>query len=132
MWKFKFFFSSLNICKKQDTRDSMNRHVIALYTYEDCLSILFEEEQELQNWLVHLLRLQRRRGSGGSGGEAEDGGKMPRPRYENMWQVLVKSFRPDDPQNPFVMEGTHRISVTQVNSAVCRTRDFPFNLKMFS
>ncbi len=97
----------LNICKKQDTRDSKNRHVIAIYTYEDCLSILFEDEQELQNWLINLLRLQK-----GLDGSAEDDGKIPRPKFENMWQVNVKGFRAEDEKNHFVMEGPHRLCVT--------------------
>ena len=67
-----------NICKKKDSRDAKNKQVIAIYTLDDCLSILFEEEQELQNWLIQLLNLQK--------GNAEDG-KIPKPKFENMWQV---------------------------------------------
>ena len=94
----------LNICKKQDTRDSKNKHVIAIYTLKDCLSILFEEEQELRNWLVQLLSHQK--------GNVGDG-RIPRPNFEKMWQVNVKHFKPEDPLNTFVMSGAHRLCVTK-------------------
>ena len=69
----------LNICKKQDTRDSKNKMVVGVYTLDDCLSILFEEEAEMKTWLTHLLSHQR--------GKPPEDGRMPRPNFENMWQV---------------------------------------------
>ncbi len=99
---------SLNICRKQDTRDSKNKYVIAIYTDVDCLSMLFEEEQELKTWLIHLLRLQK-----DPDGSTVDDGKIPRPKFENMWQIIVKSFKAEDPQNRFVMEGHYRLCVTE-------------------
>lgn len=93
-----------NICKKQDSRDSKNKHVIAIYTLNKCHSILFEEEQELRNWLVQLLSHQK-----GSSGD----GRIPKPNFENMWQVNVKPFKSEDPLNTFVMSGAHRLCVTE-------------------
>ncbi len=55
-----WYLRSLNICKKQDSRASKNKPVVAIYTYEDCLSILFDDEQELRNWLIQLLSHQVR------------------------------------------------------------------------
>lgn len=81
--------------------------MIAVYTITDCLGIHFEEEQELQNWLTQLLRLQK-----GPLGAGLDDGRIPRPRYEHMWQVTVKHFKPEDPLNPYVMSGPHRIVAT--------------------
>ena len=92
-----------NICKKQDTRDSKNKHVVAIYTLKDCLSILFEEEQELKTWLVQLLSHQK--------GTSDDG-RMPKPTFENMWQVMVKYFKAENADNTFVMTGPHRLVVT--------------------
>ena len=52
------FLSSLNICLKRDSRDSKNKHVIAIYMLQDNINMLFEEEQELRNWLTLLLTHQ--------------------------------------------------------------------------
>ncbi len=93
----------LNICRKHDSRDSKHKLVIALYTPEDCLGILFEEEEELRVWLDLLLSHQK--------GRSADG-KIPRPTYEHMWQVMVKRFEPEDKLNTFTMSGLHRLCVT--------------------
>ena len=37
---------------------------------------------------------------------------MPKPNYENMWQVTVKAFKAEDSNNTFVMTGVHRLTVT--------------------
>ena len=44
-------------------------------------------------------------------GQTTDG-KMPKPNYENMWQVTVKAFKAEDEHNTFVMTGIHRLTVT--------------------
>jgi len=100
-----------NINRKQDTKDSRDRWVIALYTLDDCVSVLFETEAELNDWLDQLLTLQQ-----GKRGNVE--GKKPKPTYEHMWQVSIKSFKPDAGNNGVfpTFLGPHRLCVT--NSAV--------------
>ena len=48
-----------NINRKCDTRDARNKFVIALYTLDDCVSIVFDTENELNEWLDILLTLQQ-------------------------------------------------------------------------
>lgn len=50
-----------SINRKLDTK---HPNVLALYTKDECFSIVFEEDKngELQNWLVTMLRLQRQPG----------------------------------------------------------------------
>jgi hypothetical protein len=79
------------------------RHVIGVYTLDDCVSILFAEEQELKIWLDELLNHQK--------GRSEDG-RVPKPNYEHMWPVIVKEFKPEDPMNTFEISGPHRLVVT--------------------
>ena len=59
--------------------------------------------QEMKIWLSELLDNQK--------GRSEDG-RVPRPSYEQMWQVDVKEFKPDDAMNTFKMSGPHRFAVT--------------------
>lgn len=44
-----------NINKRSDTKQ---KHVIALYTKNDCFCIKLESEEELEEWLKELLTLQ--------------------------------------------------------------------------
>lgn len=59
-----------NINKRVDTK---HKHVIALYTKDDCFCIVLESEEELEAWLKALLSLQH-------GEEAADG-ETPRPTF---------------------------------------------------
>uniref|UniRef100_A0A182ITT2 Uncharacterized protein n=1 Tax=Anopheles atroparvus TaxID=41427 RepID=A0A182ITT2_ANOAO len=63
--------SCFNINKRHDTK----KHIIALFTKDDCFCIVFESEDELNRWLRTLLRLQR-------GEESE--GDPPRPKFGNI------------------------------------------------
>jgi len=96
-----------NINRKQDTRDSRNKLVIALYTLDDCVSIVFETENELNDWLDQLLTLQQ-----GKSGNID--GKKPVPNFEHMWTVNVKTFTPEE--NNFTrvnhLMGQQRLCVT--------------------
>ncbi|KAK5641019.1 hypothetical protein RI129_009566 [Pyrocoelia pectoralis] len=67
-----------NINKRVDTK---HKHVIALYTKDDCFCLVLESEDELEAWLKALLSLQH-------GEEAADG-ETPRPTFEHVWQVTV-------------------------------------------
>ena len=53
----------MNINRKSDTR---GRHVIALYTQEDCFAIQFENDGELETWLNLLLSLAAEGGGSGN------------------------------------------------------------------
>jgi len=96
-----------NINRKLDTRDSRSKIVIAIYTLDDCMSIVFETENELIDWLDQLLTLQQ-----GKAGNVD--GKRPVPNYEHMWNVTVKAFTPED--NNFTqvdhLKGPQRLCVT--------------------
>lgn len=114
-----------NINRKQDTRDSRDRWVIALYTLDDCVSIMFETEAELDDWLDQLLTLQQ-----GKKGNVE--GKKLKPTYEHMWQVNIKNFKPDtgNGQSFPAIVGPNRLCVTNTSVkffplGVERCHEFP-------
>ncbi len=73
-----------------------------MYTLDDCVSILFTDDQDMKNWLGELLNHQK--------GRSEDG-RVPKPNYENMWSVEVKEFKAEDPMNPTTMSGPHRLVI---------------------
>lgn len=96
-----------NINRKLDTRDSRNKFVIALYTLDDCVSIVFDTEMELNDWLDQLLTLQQ-----GRFGNID--GRRPMPNYEHVFTVTVKNFTPEEnnftPVNHLL--GQQRLCVT--------------------
>lgn len=65
-----------DINKRQDTK---HKHVIALYTKDDCFCIVLDNEEELQVWLKDLLTLQH--------GEEIPEGEVLRPKFEYVWEV---------------------------------------------
>ncbi|XP_041472981.1 insulin receptor substrate 1-like isoform X3 [Lytechinus variegatus] len=65
-----------NINKKSDAK---HKHAIALYTRDDCFSLVADDEESQQEWLRALLEQQR------AGGD----GKLI-PAFEHVWQVTVK------------------------------------------
>ncbi|KAG5880114.1 hypothetical protein JTB14_027054 [Gonioctena quinquepunctata] len=67
-----------NINKRIDTK---HKHVIALYTKDDCFCVVLDSEEELDGWLKALLSLQH-------GDEAVDG-EVPKPTFEHVWQVAI-------------------------------------------
>ncbi|CAG9830268.1 unnamed protein product [Diabrotica balteata] len=67
-----------NINKRQDIK---HKHVIALYTKDDCFCVVLDTEEELESWLKALLSLQH--------GEDTTDGEAPRPTYEHVWQVVI-------------------------------------------
>lgn len=62
----------LRSCFNINKRHDIKKHVIALYTKDDCFCIVFDSEEELNRWLRTLLSLQR-------GEESE--GEPPRPTF---------------------------------------------------
>lgn len=65
-----------NINRRNDTK---YKHVIALYTKDDCFCVILESEDELDTWLKALLSLQR----------AKEDGEIPRPTFGK----LLVTFR---------------------------------------
>lgn len=77
-----------NINKRSDTK---HKHVIALYTKDDCFCVVLESEEELESWLKALLSLQH--------GEEIAEGETPRPTFGKFsclftTTVTHQSFRP--------------------------------------
>eukprot|EP00095_Tigriopus_kingsejongensis_P004631 maker-scaffold291_size219542-snap-gene-1.19 protein:Tk04631 transcript:maker-scaffold291_size219542-snap-gene-1.19-mRNA-1 annotation:"insulin receptor substrate 1" len=92
----------LNICQREG-RDQKFKYVIDVVSLQEFLSIVFEEEQELKLWLDHLLSLQK--------GRSVDG-KIPKPNYDHVFPVQVKSFKPEESANTYLISGPHRLCVT--------------------
>ncbi|XP_060066872.1 uncharacterized protein LOC132547134 [Ylistrum balloti] len=68
-----------NINKKSDTRV---KNVIALYTRDDCFSVIAENTMEQDHWLEYLLEYQT---------EYSDGVTVsPRIHFDYVWQVTIK------------------------------------------
>jgi insulin receptor substrate 1 len=61
--------SCFNINKRRDTK---HKHVIALYTKDDCFCLVLDNERDLDDWLNALLLLQN--------GDQPDG-EQPRPTF---------------------------------------------------
>ena len=59
-----------NINQRQDTK---HKHVIALYTKDDCFGLVLGSEEELKDWLKALLALQY--------GEGIADGEEPKPTF---------------------------------------------------
>ncbi|XP_019883278.1 insulin receptor substrate 1 isoform X4 [Camponotus floridanus] len=70
--------SCFNINKRGDTK---HKHVIALYTKDECFCLILDTEKELDEWLEAMLRLQS--------GDVPDG-EQPRPTFEHIWQVTMQ------------------------------------------
>lgn len=72
--------SCFNINKRGDTK---HKHVIALYTKDECFCLILDNEKELDEWLKAMLRLQS--------GDVPDG-EQPRPTFGNFG---IYTFSPD-------------------------------------
>ncbi|XP_077539422.1 insulin receptor substrate 1 chico isoform X2 [Haemaphysalis longicornis] len=91
--------SCFNINRRADAKQ---RHVLALYTRDDSFALVCENEAELEAWLNELLLLQR-----GSG--EVDGDARPKPLFEHVWQVNVKTKGLGSSRN---ITGPHRLCLT--------------------
>ncbi|KAI0220233.1 Insulin receptor substrate 1-B [Lamellibrachia satsuma] len=60
--------------------DKKNKYAIALYTKDDCFSIVCDTEKERSEWLGIMHELQTE----------EDDSEEPRPYFEHIWPVTVK------------------------------------------
>lgn len=60
--------------------DKKNKYAIALFTKDDCFSIVCDSEKERSEWLGAMQELQAE----------EDDSDEPRPYFEHIWPVTVK------------------------------------------
>lgn len=67
-----------NINKRLDTK---HKHVIALYTKDDCFCVVLESEKDLEDWLKALLSVQR--------GEDVIDGETPKPTFGQYHNIFV-------------------------------------------
>ncbi|XP_066589389.1 insulin receptor substrate 1-like isoform X4 [Prorops nasuta] len=70
--------SCFNINKRNDTK---HKHVIALYTKDECFCLILDNERDLEDWLKEMLLLQS--------GDVPDG-EQPRPTFEHIWEVTIQ------------------------------------------
>ncbi|XP_075395605.1 insulin receptor substrate 4 isoform X2 [Tenrec ecaudatus] len=81
-----------SVCQRADAR---YRHLIALYTQDECFAMVAENQSEQESWYLLLSRLilqsKRRRCSppGGAAPGAAAAAVEP-PFYKDVWQVVVK------------------------------------------
>lgn len=94
-----------NINKGHDPK----KHVIALYTRDDCFSIVFDSEEELNRWLRTLWSLQR--------GEEGTEGEPPRPTFEHVWDVYVQRKGLGD---SYGILGNYRLCITDKTLSLVR------------
>lgn len=76
-----FLKACFNINRRLDTK---HKHVIALYTKDDCFCVVLDTEKDLECWLKSLLSLQR--------GEDVVDGETPKPtfgQYHNMFTYNI-------------------------------------------
>ncbi|GFT57798.1 insulin receptor substrate 1 [Nephila pilipes] len=71
--------SCLNISRKLHSK---HKNAIAIYTQDDCFSIVTESPEELELWLNDLLEVQRTY-------MEVDENSRGRPVYEHLWQVVI-------------------------------------------
>ncbi|XP_017877177.1 insulin receptor substrate 1 isoform X2 [Ceratina calcarata] len=89
--------SCFNINKRVDTK---HKHVIALYTKDECFCLILESEKELDEWLKAMLLLQS--------GDVADG-EQPRPIFEHVWQVTMQKKGLGERRN---IHGPYRLCLT--------------------
>ncbi|EEB16866.1 insulin receptor substrate-1, putative [Pediculus humanus corporis] len=87
-----------NINRRKDTK---HKYVIALYTKDDCFCIVLDSEEDLQEWLRVLLKLQ-------TGEECVDG-EQPKPNFEHVWKVTLQEKGLGDSKN---LVGPYHVCLT--------------------
>ncbi|KAL8579705.1 hypothetical protein ACOMHN_034781 [Nucella lapillus] len=86
-----------NINRKSDSR---HKNAIALYTKEECFSVVCEDEKEQENWLSLMLEYQN---------EYVHDGEHCREHYEYVWQVTVQ---PKGLGTTMNIRGSYRLCLT--------------------
>ena len=94
---------AFTITRKRDTRESIHKYVIAIYTVEACLGIVFDDEETMETWLEMLISCQM-------GGRSVDG-RMLQPKYKHVYEVDVQHFEPDLTSNSFQVRFGAKIQI---------------------
>nr|KAG5710828.1 hypothetical protein BaRGS_026979 [Batillaria attramentaria] len=89
-----------NINRKSDGR---HKYAIALYTKEECFSVVCEDEKEQENWLTGMLDYQN---------EYIRDDERCREHYEHVWQVTVQPKGLGHTKN---LRGAYRLCMTRHN-----------------
>ncbi|KAL0274701.1 UNVERIFIED_CONTAM: hypothetical protein PYX00_002767 [Menopon gallinae] len=98
-----------NINRRRDTKQ---KYVIALYTKDDCFCIVLESEEELQEWLKVLLKLQ-------TGEDCVDG-EPPKPTFKHVWKVNLQEKGLGDSKNLF---GPYHVCLTDQTLSLVKITD---------
>lgn len=102
-----------NINRKLDTK---HKHALALYTKDDCFTIILDNDDELDAWLRTLLELQQ--------GDAEEESTEPlKPSFEHIWQVNVRNRGLASTKN--ILGSYHLCLTSQVLSLVKLNTEIP-------
>lgn len=88
-----------NINRKVDAKQKL---VIALYTKDDCFSVVADNETDLEEWLNAMLELQL-------SGSSVNGNVQLKPKFEHVWQVTIGEKSLASTRN---MKGLYRICLT--------------------
>ncbi|XP_035228178.1 insulin receptor substrate 1-B-like, partial [Stegodyphus dumicola] len=88
-----------NINRKVDAKHKL---AIALYTKDDCFSVVADSEASLEDWLNAMLELQL-------DGPCMNGGVKLKPKFEHVWQVTVGDKSLASSRN---MKGLYRLCLT--------------------
>lgn len=88
-----------NINRKVDAKHKL---AIALYTKDDCFSVVTDSESSQEEWLNAMLELQL-------DGPCLNGGAKLKPKFEHVWQVTVGDKSLASSRN---MKGLYRLCLT--------------------
>ncbi|XP_054719451.1 insulin receptor substrate 2-B-like [Uloborus diversus] len=88
-----------NINRKVDAKHKL---AIALYTKDDCFSVVADSEASLDEWLNAMLELQL-------DAPCQNGGAKLKPKFEHVWQVTVGDKSLASARN---MKGIYRLCLT--------------------
>ncbi|XP_071037518.1 insulin receptor substrate 1 isoform X1 [Parasteatoda tepidariorum] len=82
--------------------DAKHKFAIALYTKDDCFSVVTDNENSREDWLNAMLELQL-------DGPCMNGGAKLKPKFEHVWQVTVGDKSLASSRN---MKGLYRLCLT--------------------
>ncbi|KAG8197682.1 hypothetical protein JTE90_001606 [Oedothorax gibbosus] len=88
-----------NINRKVDAK---HKFAIALYTKDDCFSVVADNEDSCEEWLIAMLELQL-------DDPCMNGGAKLKPKFEHVWQVTVGDKSLASSRN---MKGLYRLCLT--------------------
>ncbi|XP_045478427.1 insulin receptor substrate 1 isoform X10 [Harmonia axyridis] len=97
--------------------DPKHKHVIALYTKDECLKLAIDDKQEADEWFKDLLLMQQ--------GEDLPEGQVPRPTFAHVWEVLLvnRGLGTQD------LIGTYRLCLREKTLTLVK-KDFDFQIEI--